>query len=418
MIEKLVREAVFGKNKKGAREKIKELTEKNGIWLDSTQKLYDKMMGIVLEEQSLFTVPAFNIRTLTFDVAKAVFRAVKKEKVGAFIFEIARSEINYTGQSPEEYIVVILGAAIEEGFRGPLFFQGDHFQINSKKYFSRTWKAKELKELKNLIRRAIRAGFYNIDIDCSTLKPLKENFSLTAKFTSFIRKIERRDSPHIISIGGEVGEIGDKDTTVEEIKIFMNGYKKVLSQCGDLKGIIKLAVQARTTHGGILLPSGQLKKIKGDFSTLKELSREAKKYGTAGIVQHGASTLPKKYFSRFPENEVCEIHLATNFQNIIYDSPYFPDKLKDKIYNWLKKKFQKQKKETETDVQFLYKFRKRALGPFKKEIWDIPQKDRDEISEQLEKEFVFLFKALKVSNTKNLIKKFYPVRKKSSINRN
>jgi len=402
MMEKLVREMVFGKDKKNTEKKIKRLAKKNGIWLASTQRLYK---NIARRENKGFTVPALNIRTMTFDVARAVFRAVKKEKVGAFIFEIARSEISYTKQSPEEYISVILGAAIREGFKGPLFFQGDHFQINSKRYLSRTWKRKELKELKNLIRKAIKAGFYNIDIDCSTLKPLKENFSLTAKLTSFIRKIEPKKLT--VSIGGEVGEIGDKDTTVKEIKIFMDGYKKALSQYGNLTGLSKVAVQARTVHGGILLASGKLKKIRGDFSILKKLSQEARKYETAGIVQHGASTLSKEYFSRFPESEVCEIHLATNFQNIIYDSSYFPKELKDKIYKWLKRKFPKEKKKTDTEIQFLYKFRKKALGPFKKEIWDIPEKNKDKILKQLEKEFIFLFKSLKVSQTKGLIKKIY-----------
>jgi len=409
MMEKLVREMVFGKNKKNTEKKIKKLAEKSGIWLASTQRLYE---NIAKGKYKGFTAPALNIRTMTFDVARAVFRAVKKEKVGAFIFEIARSEISYTNQSPEEYISVILGAAIEEGFKGPLFFQGDHFQINSKKYFSRTWKTKELRELKNLIRKAIKTGFYNIDIDCSTLKPLKENFSLTAKLTSFIRKIEPKKLT--VSIGGEVGEIGDKDTTVKEIKVFMDGYKKALSQYGNLKGLSKVAVQARTVHGGTLLASGKLKKIKGDFSILKKLSQEARKYKTAGIVQHGASTLPKEYFFRFPESEICEIHLATNFQNIIYDSSYFPKELKDKIYKWLKKNFPKEKKKTDTEIQFLYKFRKKALSPFKKEIWDIPERNKDKILEQLEKEFIFLFKALKVSQTKGLIKRIYS--KNSLIN--
>jgi len=136
MMEKLVREMVFGKDKKNTEKKIKRLAKKNGIWLASTQRLYK---NIARRENKGFTVPALNIRTMTFDVARAVFRAVKKEKVGAFIFEIARSEISYTKQSPEEYISVILGAAIREGFKGPLFFQGDHFQINSKRYLSRTW---------------------------------------------------------------------------------------------------------------------------------------------------------------------------------------------------------------------------------------------------------------------------------------
>jgi len=370
-MQNLVREAVFGKNKKGAQEKIKETAERNGIWATSTQKLYEK---IAKENHQGFTVPALNIRTLTFDIAKAVFRAAEKEEAGAFIFEIARSEIDYTGQSSEEYIAAILGAAIEEDFKGPLFFQGDHFKVNSRKYSIN--KKEEMESLKDLIKKAIKTGFYNIDIDCSTLKPLKENFSLTAELTSFIRKIEPKGL--IVSVGGEVGEIGGKNTSLEEFKEFVEGYNQELSRYGRLKGLIKIAVQTGTAHG---------KGGKTDFQLLQLLGEEARKYNIAGVVQHGASTLPKEEFKKFPEVDTLEIHLATEFQNMILDSLYFPQELKRKIHS------------------------KMDLGPFKKEIWDIPQKNRDKISEQLEEEFIFLFRALKVSQTKDLIKKVYPVEK-------
>jgi len=403
-MEKLVQKAIFSekdKDKKNAITKIIKMANKKGIWLDSTQKLYEKMAQ---GDYKGFTVPAINIRTLTFDFAKAIFRAAHKEDVGAFIFEIAKSEIDYTSQSLEEYIAVILAAGIEEKFRGPIFFQGDHFKVDPKKYFSED-KKEELEKIKDLIERAIKTGFYNIDIDCSGLKNIKENAYLTSEFTYFIRKVQPEKM--IVSIGGEVGEIGDKDTTVKELEMFMDEYKRNLSKYGELKGISKIAVQARTVHGGILLASGKLKEVEEDFPILKKLSRKAREYGTAGIVQHGASTLPKKHFSRFPDSEVCEIHMATNFQNIIYESSYFPKYLKKVIYNWIKEEFAKEKKETDTEIQFLYKFRKKALGPFKKAIYDIPKENRDKISEQLEKEFIFLFKALKVCQTKKLIKEIY-----------
>jgi len=407
-MEKLIQKMIFGKqeDKKDITRKIIRMANKKGIWLDSTQKLYEEMAQGNCRG---FTVPAINIRTLTFDFAKAVFRAAHKENVGAFIFEIAKSEINYTNQSLEEYISIILAAGIEEKFKGPIFFQGDHFRIDLKKYLSGD-KKQEIENIKDLIERAIKTGFYNIDIDCSNFKNIKENSNLTAELTYFIRKMQPQGIT--ISIGGEVGQIGDKDTTVKELELFMNEYKKSLSQYGDLKGISKIAVQARTTHGGTILSSGKIKEIKQDFPILKKLSRKAREYKTAGIVQHGASTLAKKHFSHFPESEVCEIHLATNFQNIIYESPYFPKNLKKVIYDWIKEEFWKEKKKTDTEIQFLYKFRKKALGIFKKAIWDIPQENKDKISKQLENEFIFLFKALKVCHTKKLIKEIYS--KKSS----
>ena len=357
---------------------LRQKAEKKGIILSSTFNLYKKMAQ---GEVNGFTVPAFNIRTLTFDVARALFKAVKKEKVGAFIIELARSEINYTKQTPEEYVALILAAALAEKFKGPLFFQADHFYLDS--------------NLKKLIKRVIKAGFYNIDLDFSKLK-LKENFSQTAEFTKYIRKIQPKNLE--ISIGGEVGEIGGKNTTLKELKEFMNG-------CG--KGLIKVAVQTGTSHGGILLASGKLKDPKQDFKTLKLLSQEAKKYGLTGIVQHGASTLVEKYFKKFPKISVIEIHLATIFQNIIYDSIYFPKDLKEKIYLWLENKFKKEKNKFKSEIQFFYKFRKYGFGKFKKEIWDISQINKNKICQQLEKKFISFFRNLNVSNTLDLIRKIY-----------
>ena len=389
MIQKLVKEAVFGREKEKAQEKIKKLAQERGIKLTSIQKLYER--GI-----NGFTVPAFNIRTLTFDIARALFRAAQKERVGVFIIELARSEIEYSNQSPNEYIACILAGAIKEGFSGPIFFQGDHFKIDKKKYYS-SKREKENKELKNLIERAIRAGFYNIDLDCSSLI-LEENFKNTAKLTAFIRKLEPKNLT--IAIGGEVGEIGGKNTTIEELKEFIKGYNEELKKLGNYEGIIKIAVQTGTSHGGVILPTGKLKQVAVDLKTLKELTIEAKKHHLAGVVQHGASTLDENFFRKFPKTGVCEIHLATVFQNLIYDNPLFPKKLKEKIYSWLKKKFFKERQLYKTEAQFLYKLRKKALGPFKEEIWNIPEENKNKVCQQLEKKFTFFFKSLKVSNTK------------------
>ncbi len=359
------------------------------MYLASTQKLYEK---IAKGEIGGFTVPAFNIRTLTFDVARALFRAAKKEKAGAFIIELAQSEMDYTDQSPEEYVRNVTEAALKEKFKGPLFFQGDHFKANSK-------------NLEKLIIEAIKAGFFNIDIDGSVFDQLEENAKITAKFSRIIRNLQPKSME--ISIGGEVSKIGGENTTLGEFKKFMEIYQRELSKYGNIKGIIKIAVQTGTSHGGIVLPSGKLKQIEADFKTLRELSNEAKKYGLAGAVQHGASTLPENYFERFPKTGACEIHLATLFQNMIYDSDYFPKDLREKIYSWLKEKFWQKKKPSDSEKQFIYKFRKRALGHFKKEILSIPQKNIDKICEELEEKFRFFFKSLNVSNTSNLIKNIY-----------
>ncbi len=206
-----------------------------------------------------------------------------------------------------------------------------------------------------------------------------------------------------VSIGGEIGEIGGKNSTEEELRAYLDGYKEKV----DVKGLTKVAVQTGTTHGGVPLPGGGVAKVKLDFNTLERLGKVAQKeYRLAGVVQHGASTLPPELFDKFPQMETAEIHLATEFQNMIYDHQLFPAELKENINNWLKKECASEKKEGDTEQQFLYKTRKKAFGPFKKEIWSLPKETKEAISKNLEDKFSFLFQKLNVTNTADLVKKY------------
>ena len=375
-----------------------------GIYPSSIQNLYEAKAKEGLTD---FTVPAMNLRTLTYDSARAVFRAAKKINAGAFIFEIARSEISYTGQRPQEYSSYIVLAAIKEGFSGPIFLQGDHFQVNAKKYLQD--RDFEIKQLKDLISEAIEAGFYNIDIDSSTLVDLSElsitgqqalNSDVCADLTKYIREHQPRGMD--ISIGGEIGEVGGKNSTLEELNAFMHGY---LSKIDGLTPISKISVQTGTSHGGVVNRDGSIAEVKLDLDTLKALSQMARtEFGMAGAVQHGASTLPKESFSLFPDFECAEIHLATQFQNIVYDM--FPVSLKNEIHDWLHKNCAAEKTPKMSESQFIYKTRKKALGPYKKNIFSLSEEVKENISSALEKEFLFLFKQLNIKETRELVGRY------------
>ena len=362
-----------------------------------------------------FTVPAINLRTLTLDLAKAIFRVAQKNNSGAFIFEIAKSEMGYTNQPAIEYAAVVLAAAVKEEFRGPVFIQGDHFQVNAKKFQENP--EKEIEGLKSFIAEAIESGFYNIDIDSSTLVDLSkpeikkqqyQNYETCSKLTQFIRQIQPRGVE--VSVGGEIGEVGSKNSTPEELHAFMQGFRERLRK--GRSGISKISVQTGTSHGGIVLPDGTVAQVKLDFDTLKTLSKIAKEeYGLAGAVQHGASTLPAEAFHKFAECDTAEVHLATEFQNMIYESKYFPQELKTKIYEWLKVNAASEKKEGETEEQFIYKTRKKALGPFKKEIMGMPCAVRDAMAKEVEEKFDFLFKQLNSVNNKELVDKFVTLKR-------
>jgi fructose/tagatose bisphosphate aldolase len=362
-----------------------------------------------------FTVPALNLRVLSFDAARAVFRVAEKLNAGAFIFEIARSEIGYTNQRPAEYATNVLAAAIAEGWSGPVFLQGDHFQVSAKKYGSEP--QAEVAAVKDLVQEAIAAGFYNIDIDTSTLvdvsKPSvpeqqRTNFGLSSEFASYIRQVE--PAGVTISIGGEIGEVGGHNSTADELRAFMGGFNSGLKGRAPGKtGLSKISIQTGTSHGGTVLPSGALARVNIDFDTLRDLSRLARtEYGLGGTVQHGASTLPEEDFHRFVENEAVEVHLATNFMTIFYDNA--PETLKRDMYAWLDKNAASERKPGMTDEQFYYKTRKNAIGPFKSRMYALPEAERARIGAVWEAQFEKLFELLGVKDTRPLLDGFvHPV---------
>lgn len=407
LMDSLVYDAVFEtdeEKRKALFILIKEIAKACGAMPSSIQGLYEE----IGRNYPGFTVPAMNIRGLAYDVAKAVFRKALEMKVGAFIFEIARSEIGYTKQRPLEYATVILAAAVKEGFEGSVFIQGDHFQLVRKNFLGDP--DTETKYIRGLIEEAIEAEFYNIDIDSSTLVDLEKptvkeqqrpNFGKTAELAEYIRKIQPSEID--ISIGGEIGEIGGKNSTPEELRAYLVGFKETFKGA---KGLSKLSVQTGTTHGGVVLPDGSLAKVKIDFETLRVLSDLARKeYGLSGCVQHGASTLPEEAFHMFPETGTSEVHLATGFQNIIYDSKHLPAKFIDEVYAFIKTEYTKEKKEGQTEEQFIYSTRKKGFGLLKKKWWDLPLEVKNPIMKELESKFQLLFEKLKVGNTVEIVKR-------------
>lgn len=408
-VDALIYNAVFSEVddvKDEARRIIREAAKALGIYSASIQGLYE-IMG--KGEPRGFTVPAINIRGITFDTARAVFRAAKANNAGAFIFEIAKSEIGYTDQRPAEYTAAILAAAIKEGHSGGVFIQGDHFQVSVGQYNKD--KNAEIRSLKKLIKEAIEAGFYNIDIDASTIVDLSKdsvkeqqrpNFETTAALTVFIRGIEPEGIT--VSIGGEIGEVGTENSTEEELRAFMDGYLDILG--GNFTPISKVSVQTGTSHGGVVLPDGTIASVNVDFDIIEGLtkvSREA--YGLSGVVQHGASTLPDDAFHLFAERGASEVHLATGFQNMTYDSSAFPKDLLEEIYAHLKDAHKDEWKEGLTEEQFIYKTRKKGFGPFKKKMWDMSADVRATIGKELEEKFDFLFKKLNATDNLELVAK-------------
>ena len=412
VLDQLVQNAVLNPSAeiKGlSRFLIKSAALELGIVNSSIQGLYDaRGRG----EVKGFTVPALNIRGMPYELCRAIFRTAIKSNAGAFIFELAKSEMSYTFQEPTELSTVILAAAIKEGFTGPVFIQGDHFQVNVKNYAQDP--KKEIAGLKNLIQRGISGGFYNIDIDTSTLVDLSKpnvveqqraNFEVGVELTQYIRELE--PDGVTISVGGEIGEVGKENSNEQELRAYLDNFNELLEKNrSGATTISKISIQTGTSHGGVPLPDGSVAEVNLDFDTLENLSRISREdYGLAGAVQHGASTLPQDLFHKFAELETAEIHLATDFQNMIYGSTLFPADFKEEIYTHLREKFASEKKSDQTDEQFIYKTRKKGFGEFKSKFWGLSNEIREGIGKELEDKMDFLFDKLAVQNTKDAVNK-------------
>jgi hypothetical protein len=144
--------------------------------------------------------------------------------------------------------------------------------------------------------------------------------------------------------------------------------------------------------------------VKLDFEVLRQLGEVARANGLAGAVQHGASTLPDELFHRFPAVETAEIHLATGFQNALYEHPAFPEELHREIESWCFENALDERKEGQTDQQFVYTTRKKAIGPFKRELWELASKD--EILAAQHRKVAFLFQELRVAGSAELIERY------------
>jgi hypothetical protein len=224
----------------------------------------------------------------------------------------------------------------------------------------------------------------------------------SAELTRLIRELE--PDGVTISVGGEIGEVGKDNSTEDELRAYLDGYYAALGGRDGAAGISKVSIQTGTSHGGVPLPDGTIAEVQIDFDTLRRLSTVARdEFGLAGCVQHGASTLPEEAFSHFPRSGTAEIHLATGFQNILYDAGGLPSGLRDEMMEWCRVNAADERSEGQTDDQFLYKTRKKAIGPFKRQLWTLPHSSAAEIADNLRAKFGVLFDALGVADTRKLV---------------
>jgi hypothetical protein len=69
------------------------------------------------------------------------------------------------------------------------------------------------------------------------------------------------------------------------------------------------------------------------------------------------------------------------------------------MYTWVRANATEERKPKDTEEQFIYKARKKAIGPFKQKMWALKDETRRAIGQSLEEQFTFLMTKLKIGDT-------------------
>jgi hypothetical protein len=96
-----------------------------------------------------------------------------------------------------------------------------------------------------------------------------------------------------------------------------------------------------------------------------------------------------------------EIHLATGFQNIIFD--HAPEELVQKANDYCLTELRHEWKEGKTQEQFLYSTRKKAFGALKESWWKLESAAKERVGQALQEQFEFLFDKLNVRDTRQVV---------------
>lgn len=394
---------------------INAIAQARGIEPWTNNDFYDEKQS---GQHEFFTVPAVNARMVAFHKVRAAIKAADALGLPHIIFELAVSEVGYTGQQKDEYAALVKAAYISLGVTNrKIYIQADHYQLDPKKYAAD--REAEVKRLQDLIEKALESGVYNIDIDTSKFETADEgksdrenqgeNARLTAELFHFIRQYEKdHDLPCVVSIGGEVGEVGGENTQYPQVNAYLEMVKERATELGsgETKGLSKISINVGSAHGGVLGSDGKpLDTVPLNFTAHHDLymkgSDPMNPQKHVLPVQHGASTLPKKYFSLFPAMHTAEIHLATGFQNIVWDVLEKEDAtLHEKMKTMVYEKFGDKIAGHKTEAIGFIKERKRVTEFFKREL--LLTDCLDSIEKELERDFSEIFNSLYnvLANTK------------------
>lgn len=307
-----------------------------------------------------FIIMACNTRIK--HVIPGIMRAA--EELDALIaFELSATEGGldggYTGQTPQQFTETIIEYAEKFKFSKPFIIHADHITVKNPS-------ATELKSAELLIEAQLKAGFTSFAVDAS-FNPIQENISITS---GLLQKLQHLGAGLEVELG-EVTPVGRESslTTVDDVKEFLGGLAE--------KGITPhlLAIDNGSKSGNYL--DGQLVNI--DLQRTGEIFEAAKKFGVAGLVQHGITGTPLRIVGKLADYGIRKGNIGTLWQNVAHAG--LPPDLVDEMRDWAR--------EQKRDIKY-------ATAAFSERLNSIPAEDLKLIADlayREAKEFITAFHA-------------------------
>ncbi len=354
------------------------------------------------------TLPALSSRALTYDFARACFMGARERAAEAFVFILPEQRGDGI-VSPLEFATCVLGAAIKERHQGPVFLLADHIRPDPQR-----WRAdhdRELERLHDQIDEAFAAGFCNFDFDAASLvdytrpgyeEQQQANAWACAELAAYVHGIE--PTGVACAVGGVIGELCEKEQNTKEIRAFSDAF------------IMELADRTPSAPGlsKILLHTGRTQPESGDgsvidldlLSDLGEIAR--REYGLCLGVR-GFAIHAEEQLDRFRDSNVAEVHLPDLFEHIILEHPACRE-VTVQMDHWAEGQLGIERPPGQSDDQFRYYGRKRAITEFKKAMWDLPAESHAAIVQTLKERLTQVFDRTGCTNTAGLVRDAIAIR--------
>ena len=199
--------------------------------------------------------------------------------------------------------------------------------------------------MKQLALEAVTAGFYNIDVDTSTLVDLSKPDLASQQRLNYetcvdIAQVQFASSSRRASRSRSAARSARSALRTARSKSCARSWTASTARSPNgarraPTGSRRSACSPGRRTAASYFPMARSRTSQLDLNTLARLSKDARERVRAGGSRAARSVdAPGLRVPQLPHTETAEIHLATNFQNMLFD--HLPGALRQEIYEWLR----------------------------------------------------------------------------------